>query len=66
MQKLKGKMVEKEFSGKKIADSLNIDTSTFYRKLKDEGNGFTIAQVFMIVKTLSLTKDEALDIFFAE
>lgn len=64
--RLKGKVVEKGMNGEMLSDALGIDQSTYYRKLKDAGKNFTVNQVFTIVKTLSLTKEEAIDIFFSQ
>ena len=63
--KLKGKLVEHEMTQQDLADLLGMDRSTFYRKMK-EGGRFSIQEVNQIVEIIPLTKDEALDIFFAK
>ncbi|MHB9781145.1 DUF739 family protein [Streptococcus sp. 10F2] len=63
--KLKGKIVEKNTTQEALADKMGIDRSTFYRKMKQGGN-FSIKEANAIVQYLSLSRDEALRIFFAE
>ena len=60
--KLKGKLVEKGFTIAEIAQELGINPSTFYRKVKK--NSFEIGEADRIVKALSLSEKEAIDIFF--
>ncbi len=61
--KLKSKIVEENWTTDEIAAKIGMNPSTFYRKLR---NGkFYIKEVAAIVDALSLTKDEAVDIFFA-
>ena len=66
VSKLKGKMVEKGLTGAIISEKLNIDQSTFYRKLKENGVTFTLDQVFLIVEVLELSTKEAVEIFFTQ
>ena len=57
-----------EHSGKNIpmvAADVNIDTSTFYRKLQQKGETFTVAQAEAIKESLCLSAQEAFDIFYA-
>ena len=63
--KLKGKIVECDTTQEELAKSIGIDKSTFYRKMKQNGN-FSIKEVNLIVSSLNLTKDEAVNIFFAD
>lgn len=65
VRKLKGKMVENGISGVELADSMGINESTFYRKLKSNGLAFTVAQMHEMVDKLNLTDDEAIAIFLA-
>ncbi len=62
--KLKGKIVEKGFSQGTLAREAGIDRSTLYRKMK-AGNSFTIGEANKISGILKLSKDEAMEIFFA-
>lgn len=65
VSKLKGKIVECNTTQEELASKIGIDKSTFYRKMKQDGN-FSIKEVNSIVSTLNLSKDEAMAIFFAE
>ena len=62
VNKLKGKIIEKGMTVAKVANALNIDPSTFYRKMKK--NSFEICEVDILVNELSLSRDDANDIFF--
>lgn len=64
INRLKGKTVENGLSGSKIAESLGIDQSTYYRKIGDGGGSFTISQAQKIVDLLCLTPAECNEIFF--
>ena len=61
---LKGKLVERGITIPEISNKLNINQSTFYRKMKR--NSFKIFETDIIMKTLQLTPLEASKIFFAE
>lgn len=63
--KLRGKMVEKNISVECLAEKLNVDKSTLYRRLGSKGEAFTIKEAKVIAKELNLTKEEAVEIFFA-
>ena len=63
--KLKGVIVEKSTTQEAVADMIGIDRSTFYRKMKNDGN-FTLKEAKDIKEALQLTNQEAIDIFFAE
>ena len=65
VSKLKGKIVERDITQEELAKNIGITKSTFYRKMKQNGN-FSIKEVNLIVSSLNLTKDEASNIFFAE
>ena len=60
--RLKGKIVEQEA----VASAIGMDRSTFYRKLKDGGEKFTIGEIHGIVSAVPLSRDEAIDIFFTQ
>nr|WP_295678878.1 DUF739 family protein [uncultured Lachnoclostridium sp.] len=62
--KLKGKIIEKGTTQESVADSMGMCRSTFYRKMKNGGAGFTIGEIHKLVKVLMLSKEEAIDIFF--
>lgn len=65
INKLKGKIVENGINVEKLASLIGIDRSTFYRKLNNQGETFTVREVNLICKHLKLSKDEAMEIFFA-
>ena len=65
VSKLKGKIVERNTTQEELASKIGIDKSTFYRKMKQNGN-FSIKEVNLIVSALNLSKDEAMVIFFSE
>lgn len=56
-------MKEKKITHKRLAESLNINVATLYRKLNSSDN-FTIGQAKIIVDVLGLSKSEAESIFF--
>lgn len=64
-RKLRAVIVEKNTTQELLANELNIDRSTFSRKMSVNGK-FTVEEANEIVKTLGLTKDEALAIFFED
>lgn len=64
IMKLKGKIVEKGMSVGQLAYKMGIDRATFYRRMSQNGDTFTIKETNQICKLLDLTKDEAIAIFF--
>lgn len=66
INKLRGKVVELGFSIESLAELVNVDRSTMYRKLSGKGDGFTIKEVDAICKALKLSKEDALAIFFTQ
>ena len=65
VNKLRGKIVEKGFSQQELAQSIGIDRSTFYRKMKNNGD-FSIGEVAEIAKIMQLTNEEAIEIFLSK
>lgn len=63
MQKLKGKIVERNTTQEAIADAIGINRATFYRKVKANGDSFTIKEAKAIVDALALSNQEAIEIF---
>lgn len=49
-----------------LARNLDMDPSTYYRKIKKGGGSFTIRQVQKIADVLSLSECECNKIFFGE
>ena len=65
IRKLKAKLVEKDVSIADLANILNVDKSTVYRKFNKSGESFTVNDVDKIAKALSLTYNDINEIFFA-
>lgn len=67
VNKLKGRIVENNSSVEKLSEKIDMNKSTFYRKLNNEnGNSFTILEATLISKELNLTMDEVNEIFFGQ
>lgn len=64
-EKLKAKLNEKGMSIEDISKAIEIDKSTFYRKLASNGMTFTIGEVDKISKVLNLSVDDINSIFFS-
>ena len=64
--KLKGKIIERGFTISELAEILNIDKSTLYRRLGGGSAHLTIREADKIVETLSLSSEEAGAIFFSQ
>lgn len=59
----KGKNVERGLTGEKIAKALDIEQSTYYRKIGDGGGGFALLQAITMSEVLSLSREERIAIF---
>lgn len=66
INKLKGTIVEKGFTARTLSNKIGIDKSTFYNKINQNGLSFTIREASAIIKTLNLSQDEIITIFFAD
>lgn len=66
MNKLKAKIVEVGITQEAVARMIDIDRSTFLRKVKGEGMSFTIGELHKMMKAIPLSKNEAIDIFLDE
>ena len=66
VNKLKGKLVENGLNVEAVSNKIGMDKATFYRRLADNGESFTIGEADAISKVLNLTKDEVNNIFFAQ
>lgn len=66
VNKLRGKIIEKGLSVKELADNLEMDRSTLYRKMNSEGDTMTINDAEKISKILNLTLEEVNSIFFSD
>lgn len=61
--KLKGKIIEKGFTNSKFAKAINMPYATFFRRIENNGEDFTIGEIKRIVAVLNLTGSEATEIF---
>lgn len=66
VKKLKGKLVECGMNVETVADQMGMDKATFYRRLANNGDTFTIGEADEISKILGLTRNEVNEIFFAQ
>ena len=62
--KLKGKIVEKGKNIHEISAELSMNPSTFYRKMKNDS--FEIREAAKLMEILSLSREEAVAIFFSD
>ena len=60
---LKDKMSERGISIKMVIEGLNINESTFYRKLSNEKKSFSVEEAQILTRLLSLSNAEATEIF---
>jgi len=63
VDKLRGRIVEHRTSVSELARQIGIDPATLYRKMNNS-ESFTIKEADAIVQALSLSKDDAVAIFF--
>lgn len=66
INKLKGKIVENGTTVEKLSEALNINQSTFFRKMRNNGETFTIKEAQLISKLLKLNLNEVNEIFFSQ
>ena len=66
INKLKGKVVENGVTLERLAAEIDMDRATMYRKIKAGGENFSIKEADLIVKSLRLNKEEAVNIFFSQ
>lgn len=66
MDELKRKMSERNVNNEDMAKALEIDPSTFYRKLQKEGENFTVGQMHRIAEILGLNQEEVTIIFLSQ
>jgi predicted transcriptional regulator len=66
--KLKGAMRERNVTQEKLSEQIGISISTLNRKLQspEDGDIFTVGEAVRIVRSLNLSKEDAMAIFFAE
>lgn len=61
--KLRESIKKSGYSIEVVAGKIGIDPSTFYRKLKNHGNSFSIGEMHALQGVLELTDEEAINIF---
>jgi predicted transcriptional regulator len=62
VNKLKGKMVEKNMNVETLASQINIDRSSLYRKLNN-AEKITIGEAMKMKEVLEMSSSEAYEIF---
>ena len=62
INKLKGKIVEKEMNVEVLADKIGINRATLYRKLANAEN-ITIGEALRMKDALEMSDEEAVEIF---
>ena len=65
IQLLKSKIAEKDKSIEGLSETIGINKSTFYRKINNHGETFSIKEATLLAKELSLSEREVGEIFFA-
>ncbi len=65
VRKVKGRMTEMGISGEMLAKEMNINPSTFYRKMKKEGETFTIGEIRAMKQILEFNDQQAAEILLA-
>lgn len=60
-QKVKARMVELGISGEEMAKELKMNPATFYRKMKNNGNDFSVENLYVFKDVLKMTDQMALD-----
>ena len=66
INKLKGKLVEKDMTVEALATQMGIDKATLYRKMRDNGRTMLVKDANSIVSILGLSSEEAVAIFFSQ
>lgn len=65
VNKLRGAIIEKGKTQQEVAYEIGMNKSTFYKKMKEGGN-FSIREVQKLFETIPLSKEKAIEIFFAD
>jgi len=61
IQKVTERMEEKNISVPMMSKEMGINPSTWYRKIKNNGDGFTVLELQIIKRVCELSEQEALD-----
>lgn len=62
---LQKKMREQAFTADSLSKKIGMGRATFFRKLRSEGEAFTIKEVEEICEALGLTRSDVHTIFFS-
>lgn len=65
VNKLRGRIVESEMTVSDLADKIGINRASLYRKL-DNSDSFTLREADAIASALSLSREDAVAIFFSQ
>ena len=66
INKLKGKIIECGLTQERVAASLEMNRSTFCRKMSSAALEFSIGDMHALCNLLCLSNDEALEIFLSD
>lgn len=66
VNKLRGRIVERGLTMAEVANHLDINRASLYRKMNSEGETLTIKEANKIVELLEINPEEATEIFFGE
>lgn len=66
VNKLKGKIIENGLTVALLAEKMQIDKATLYRKLSNSGDTMLVRDANAIVDLLNLSANDALEIFFTQ
>lgn len=62
VKEVKGRMVAKGVETGEMAKKLDLSISTFYRKMKNGGQDFTLGDLLVFKDTLEMSNEEAVDL----
>ena len=65
IQLLKNKIAESDMNIEILSEIIGINKSTFYRKINNHGETFSIKEATLLAKELNLSEKEVSAIFFA-
>ena len=66
MVRLRAKLHEVGKTPSVVAREIDMDKSTFYRKMKTSGGNFSIGEVHRIAEAVPLSGEEAIKIFLSQ
>lgn len=66
VNKLKAKMVEVGTNVDELSKKIGMDKATFYRRLSNNGETFSIKEADAIARELSMNREDVNSIFFSQ